>query len=270
MRYIFMDEAGVSALEPVTVVVGLIAHADQQVMPAEALALEALGSVPSNYKEGFVFHATEVFGSKKYREGWSMTDRLRLLETMMSIPRRLGIAICVGVHWRNSVSYGEDYKRLGLTISQYEHLLTFANCIAISDRNIRRYAGATEVATVVAEDVPNMRKFLKHCPRLLRANPMHIGPEYLRQTLSDEEAGFSTQSGELRVTRIRNSVHFVEKSEDPLVQIADACAYGLRRFFANEKFGVEFVRSIFGHERIVRNFAPPCGWECYWFHPSSS
>ena len=71
-------------------------------------------------------------------------------------------------------------------------------------------------------------------------------------------------SGDMRVTRIRNSVHFVEKGEDPLVQVADACAYGFRRYFAKEKFGLEFVQAILGDEKMLRNFAPPGGAECYW------
>lgn len=264
LRYIFMDEAGTSAGEPVTIVVGLIANADEHVLSAEALALEAIGAVPPQFKDGFVFHATEVFGGKKYRDAWSITDRLRLLDQMMSVPRRIGISICVSVQWRNAVDWGDSASGLGLSASQFDHVMAFNNCIAVCDRNIRRHAGAREVATVVAEDIPEMRRFLKIAPRLLRENPMHLAPEHLRETTGDQEAGYSQQSGELRVTRIRNSVHFVEKAEDPLVQVADACAYGFRRFFAGEKFGVEFVRSIVGHESVLRNFAAPGGVECYW------
>jgi hypothetical protein len=268
VRFIFMDEAGTSANEPVTVVVGLIAHADEHVLSAEALALEAIGSVPPAYKDGFVFHATQVFGDKKYQAGWSMSDRLQLLASMMSIPRRIGMAICLSAHWRGSVDYQEIPEALGLSGSQFEHWSAFRDCIALADRNIRRHAGLREVATVVAEDVPEMRRFLKACPRLLREHPYHVPPEDMRKTERDKEAGYSVQSGELRVTRIRNSVHFVEKAEDPLVQVADACAYGFRRFFAGEKFGVEFVRSILGSETELRAFASPMGTECYW--PKSS
>ena len=98
VRYVFMDEAGTSAVEPVTVVVGLIAHADDHVMTAEALVQEILGAVPPKHKEDFVFHATQVYGDPKYQADWSLTDRLRLLQQMMSVPRRVGIAISVGVH----------------------------------------------------------------------------------------------------------------------------------------------------------------------------
>lgn len=264
VRYIFMDEAGTSQHEPVTVVVGLIAHADEHVLAAEALALEAIGAVPPPHKDGFVFHAAQVFGDRKYHDDWSITDRLRLLDSMMSVPRKIGIAVCVGVRWRDAVDYGDLLKSSGLTSCQFDHVMAFYDCIAVADRGIRKHAGAREVATVVAEDIPEMRRFLKVAPRAMRENPDHLRPEHLRETISDKEAGYSKQSGELRVTRIRNSVHFVEKAEDPLVQVADACAYGFRRFFAGEKFGVDFVRSILGDESALRNFASPGGTECYW------
>ena len=261
VRYVFVDEAGTSAMEPVTVVVGLIADADSHVMNAEAMALELLGSVPPQHKEGFVFHATQVFGDKKYQADWSMTDRLYLLKGMMSIPRRIGMAITVSAWWRSN--YGEG-KEVGLSQSQLDHLKAFEFCLTVADRNIRRHAGPREVATVVAEDVPEMRRHLKAVPRVWRDNPMHIDAEMLRKTSKDVEAGHMVQSGELRITRIRNSVHFVEKAEDPLVQVADACAYGFRRYFAKEKFGDDFAEAILGNHQLLSHFDTPGGCDCYW------
>ncbi len=266
VRYIFMDEAGTSALEPVTIIVGLIANADDHVMSAEALAHEAIGAVPAQYKKDFVFHAMQVFGGSKYQSGnWGLTDRLDLLQTMMSIPRRIGMAVTLSVMWRGAVDYlhGEGIHP-SLSPSESDHLMAFHQCVAIADRAIRKHAGPREVATIVAEDVPKMRRFMKVIPRILRENPDVVPQEYLRQTITDLEAGHNTQLGDLRVTRIRNSVHFVEKADDPLVQVADACAYGFRRYFAKEKFGLEFVRAIVGNEEVLRNFASPGGCEYYW------
>lgn len=193
-----------------------------------------------------------------------MTDRLLLLKQMMSIPRQIGMAITLSALWRDAVDHSIARNALNLSQCQFEHLLAFEYCLAISDRNIRRHAGPREVATVVAEDVPDMRRFLKRAGKLFRDHPLHIPPNGFRVTTRDEEAGYSTQSGEMRITRIRNSVHFVEKSEDPIVQVADACAYGFRRFFAGEKFGPEFADAIIGDRKMLRNFASPGGCECYW------
>jgi hypothetical protein len=69
---------------------------------------------------------------------------------------------------------------------------------------------------------------------------------------------------DLRATRIRNTIHWVDKQDDPMVQIADACAYGLRRYFARQSFGEDFSTAIVGDIKVLRNFAYPAGAECYW------
>jgi hypothetical protein len=270
VRYIFVDEAGTSAREPISVVVGLVANADEHVMSAEALVLEALRGVPSQFRDGFKFSAKTVFGDEKYQSEWSLTDRLSLLHQMMSIPSRVGMAISVAAQWRGAVDFSEGYGKLGLTPAESDHMQAFKLCLAMADRGIRREAGPREVATVVAEDHPTMKRYLKQVPTMLRNVPVHLKPDFLRQTEADREAGYLTQTGDIRVERIRSAVHFVAKEDDPLVQVADACAYGVRRFLNSEKFGVEFVRKIFGDESLLRNFASPGGCECYWPNRSSA
>jgi hypothetical protein len=263
MRYIFVDEAGTSDKEPVTVVVGIIADADKHVVDADNLVKEVLGAVPDKFSKDFVFHATQVFNDKEYQKYWSMTDRLKLLYSMMSIPKKIGMAITVSVTWRRAVDYSDIISSLDISQSQMEHIVTFANCLCIADRNIRNHAGHKEVATVVAEDIPEMRRYLKNIPKMYR-DGIHLSPEHLRETISDKEAGYTTQSGEMRITRIRNSVYFADKSEDPLVQVADALAYGFRRYFSKQKFGEEFINAILGDLNLVRNFQEPGGTECWW------
>lgn len=140
--------------------------------------------------------------------------------------------------------------------------------MALADRYIRNNAAPREIGTIVAEDVPEMRKHLKGSVKFWRDNPVHFGIQLKRETTKDEAAGFSVQDGDMRVSRIRNTIHFVEKSDDPMVQVADACAYGFRRYFAQEKFGVEFARAILGDEKGLSHFASPQGAECFfWAEP---
>ncbi len=269
LRYVFMDEAGTSALEPVTVVVAIVANADEHVMTGEAATLEALGAVPKKFQDGFVFRATQVFGDRTYQDGeWSLTERLQLLKTMMSIPRRLDMGIIVSAMWRGAIDFRDVYGKLGLSPAQSDHIHAFGLCVNVADRGIRKHANPREVATIVAEDVPEMRKFLKLIPKISREFPMSLPESMLRSTVSDVEAGFTSQSGDMRVTRIRNSIHFVEKADDPLVQVADACAYGFRRYFAGQKFGIDFAKAILGSEIALRNFATPGGVEGYWPQPA--
>jgi hypothetical protein len=102
VRYIYVDEAGTSAKEPVSVVAGIIIHADTQYMAVEKRLNEVLQLVPHELREGFVFHAKSVWSDRSYREVWSFADRLDFLKKVMAIPREMGLAIAVGMVRRDS------------------------------------------------------------------------------------------------------------------------------------------------------------------------
>lgn len=261
MRLVFVDEAGTSEREPITVVVAIIADADQHLSDADGLVAEALGAVPARYRDGFVFHATEVFGDRKYHQDWLPSDRLHLLVAMMLIPRRLGMAISVSVRWRSPEGAFRD-----MSSAFWDHLVAFGNCLALADRKIRDYGRPLERAVVIAEDVPSERNSLRAMIDGLSRNPVVLTREHIRRTPTDEALGYIRQRGEMRITRIRNPVHFVKKADDPLVQVADACAFGLRRFFAGEDQGELFFQAILGPTELAKNFSPPGGAECYWPH----
>jgi len=263
MRYLFIDEAGTSAKEPVTVVVALIVDADKNLLPAEKLVGEVLRGVPKHHKENFVFHATDVFNGAKYQNGWSATDRLNLLNSMMSIPRKVKIPITLSLVWRDAP---EVHVGPSISQAQAQHIFAFALCVCVADRNIRTHGRPEEVATIICEDIPELRTHLKTTISQVQKNPMYLPQEQLRRTLSDEQMGFINQSGDLRVERVRNTVYFAEKSEDPLVQVADALAFGFRRYFANQSDGELFVKNILGNDavRLLQDFASPSGVGCWW------
>jgi hypothetical protein len=262
VRFVYIDEAGTSDEEPVAVVVGMIAHADQQVMLAEAAVREVLEAVPPEFKEGFWFHAKEVWGAEKYKERWRMTDRLDLLHNMMRLPRRLDMAISFGMV-RKTAPLIPPLMEKGMNEAQVRHYMAFLYCIATADRWIRDNAEVSEVATAVAEDVPEMRRFIKDMPRRLRVNPIISQKDWHAPNQADTQAGFINQFGDLRVSRIRNVVHFVEKGDDPLLQLADACAFGLRRYFSEQSFGDDFLLSILGKPLIKSDFAGPANWSTF-------
>lgn len=263
MKLIFIDEAGVSAVEPVTVVVGLIADADKHVFGAEQMVKECLRAVPSHIRKNFVFHSAEIFNDASKHKEWVPEDRLQLLESMMSIPKKIGMSITLSVFWRNSVDLSDQSKDIGISSSQFEHLIAFSECLTVSDAGIRRHGRPLELAMAIAEDVEQMRRYLRVIPR--GDEGLYLSKEHLRKTSKDKEAKYITQSGDIRIERIRNPVHFVKKSEDLIVQIADACAFGFRRYFSeNDALGERFVRAILGDVNKVKHFAPPSGAECWW------
>jgi hypothetical protein len=237
-------------------VLGVIVHADTQWRSAEQAVKQILESVPNGFKQDFIFHAMTIWGSKKYHDGWGMQDRLAMLRQMMSVPRRLKLPISLGIAHRNvalPTQFRSDYP-LKMPKEQFQHVLAFFACVALADRYLRRCHDPDEVATIVAEDVPSMRRFLRAALELARSEP--IFNEATVRLTRDEKIDLSDPRW--AISRIIDTVHFVEKSNGPLLQVADACAYGFRRLFAKQKHGDEFSESILGEILDINEYSKFC------------
>jgi hypothetical protein len=259
MRFVFVDEAGTSANEPVTVVVGIIANADEHVVMAERLLYEALGGVPQQFREQSPkFHATEIFNSRKFKDQWPLPSRHNLLKELMSIPRRVGMQVAISAIGRFiDVPISNDR---GMSASEEDHYIAFGQCISMADRYIRERCGPREIGTVVAEDCPPMRKHLKDTVTRLRLYPVHFPQTAIIPTQEEKEKGYIKQDVTMRVTRIRECIHWSDKSGEPLLQVADACAYGIRRYLAQQQFGPDFMAAIYGTTNLPTEPIGKPGW----------
>jgi hypothetical protein len=249
MRLIYVDEAGTAANEPVTVVVGLVVHADDQWRKAERAVAEVLASVPEVHRKGFVSHATQIWNDRRYREAWDVSARRDFLLTMMSLPRRLDIPVAMAMVRRNA----EDVEpgKVPMRKEQFQHLIAFGSCIEQADDYIRKYGTENEVATVVAEDVPEMRSWLKKAISGMRASGgWTLKPEHQRPTQSQLDRNELPGNKWVGINRVVDVVHFIGKTEGPLLQVADACAFGFRRYFAELDFGEQCVRAILGVDLV--------------------
>ena len=266
VRFIFVDEAGTSALEPYTVVVGIVLHADAHLMAAEARLNEILGGVPEPYKADFTScHATDVWNNPKYRPEWELTDRLAFLCEIMRIPRSMGMAVSMAIVSQDAPD-NAGLTALGMSSEQQQHLLAFRSCLGRADKYIREYAHPREVATVIAEDVRNMRRYLAETTSGMRGQfgPTHRPPA----DQIDRSLGFNTQETQDRITRIRQSIHFVGKDEEPMTQVADACAFGLRRFFSGLEFGDQFGHAVMGSLPNRDDYGRPHSAQTLYWHPN--
>jgi hypothetical protein len=251
VRYIYLDEAGISPKEPVSVVAGIIVHADKQWRLAEQRVTEVFDAVPDHFRSDFIFHATSIWSDEKFRDRWSMEDRLALLKAMMALPRQLEIPICLGIVRRNAPSVNLPTQ---LTQAQYQHIVAFYLCVSRADKYIRDYGEANEVATVVAEDT-DIRRLLRATIRNIK--PITMLAEYLKPTQAELASGVVKQDEVYMISRVIDSVHFVAKEDGPLLQLADACAFGFRRYFSGQSHGDEFVRSIIAGSLIAEDWAGP-------------
>lgn len=247
-----MDEAGTSAArdEKCCVVAAVIAHADNDILLAEKLIEEALLSVPSKFRSGFVFHAESIMNDPKYRDDWRLTDRVDFLRDMMSIPLRLQLGIAYGQHWADATEHLT--RRMASNVEQ--HLYAFQQCVAYADRFIRERCSEREIGTIVAEQHDSAKLFNQYLAQF-RENPLQLGnDDPMAWRAKDVEQGYNSQSASLKVTRIRKTIHFVGKNDDDMVWLADAVAYGLKRFFGEQKWGLEFGLSIHGGRLNLDDF----------------
>lgn len=246
VRFIFADEAGTSDSreETVRIVAGVIVHADTQLLRAERLVREAVDAVPEEFKTGFKFHAEEILNNREYQDRWRLTDRLNLLKSMMSIPRKLGLPVSFGLVRANAPSIPALDEK-GVRLGHQHQMSAFHYAMTKADAWIREHGHEEEIATVVHEAC-DIQQPLLALLRAIKANPVVFGPEHLVPRKIDLEQGYNAQDGTMRITRIRDTIHFVGKDDDPLVWIADAVAYGLKRCFAQLQHGEEFSKAISG------------------------
>lgn len=254
MRYIYIDEAGTSQHEPVSIVAGVIVEADKQYIAVERRLKELLDrSVPPQLREGFIFHATSVWSDKSYRAVWSMEDRLSLLKSVMALPHEMGVAICMGMVRRDSdVPAGVQVRE------KFQHAMAFLFCIGRADLYVREYCGESEVATVIAEDVDGVKQHFRSILKAMRTPEFseRISGREMRLSAEERLRGVRLQDNAHKIERVRDTIHFVAKEDGLLLQLADACAFGFRRYFAKGSHGEEFVRAILGGTELV-----PEDWE---------
>lgn len=262
MRFIYTDEAGIGANEPVTVVIGLIVNADTQWVPTVGKIFEVLETVPERLREGFVFHATEVW-SAKYKADWSMEDRFAFLKRMMSIPRESGLPLAYGLFYRDgTINPDVNLTELKMTREQYQHVHAFEACMASADEYINTFAAPNEVAAIVAEDIPEMRTRLKEATARLRTGGLTVNALVTNQVQGRTVS--SQRKVAMQIRRVVDDIHFAPKDSALILWLADAVAYGLRRHYANLPLGVDFAKAIIGPglDPVVREKDCACGYMC--------
>jgi hypothetical protein len=96
------------------------------------------------------------------------------------------------------------------------HQVTFTMCMIRADWWMRQYAGNREVALLIAEDNPDVRKALRGMQSFGRA------PEETDKLLK----GWDQY---LPFRRIVDTLHYAAKPDSPLLQLADVAAFVVKR-----------------------------------------
>jgi hypothetical protein len=223
MRLVYVDESGISPGDPVLVVAGVIIDADKDLIAIEK-HLETLVEkhIPAESRDGFVFHATDIYGGGKSdclfhdRTVWPNEKRSAILDDLLAVPAKFGLSICVGLVQASefpSTGSREDYTPAQTALAS--HAVALAQCEMAVEFWMRKNA-RSEVAIVIAENNNDVRA---------AAKDTHV---YLRSKEEMKKAGMDV-TGLFPLTSIRDGIHFATKSESRHLQIADACAWAFHR-----------------------------------------
>jgi hypothetical protein len=221
MRFTFLDEGGISQYEPRVVVAGVFVDGDKQLIRLEQ-ALDAIvrKHIPEKDWDGFVLHAKDIWGGGKYfndRDRWPIEKRAKILDDLVAIPSRLEIPVIF--NWVDRADIATRHNAEGL-MPQRDfdvscHAVAFAGCMLKIEEFMRR-VWVNEIAQVVAEDNPEARSTIKGVVELFKQPTRMLRP-------------LIGHSDVLPLERIRGSVQFASKSESRPLQLADACAFLIRR-----------------------------------------
>lgn len=216
MRFIYLDEAGISGPEPVTTIAAIIVEADvQRAKVFRGMADLVRSRVPPEHWRTFIFHAKDIFGGDKVfnRDRFSRDYRLGVITNLAYLPICLDVPICFTYRHRN---FGEGQTPDKPKVETDDYLIALLQTIAYASSYMRLNC-PNEVGVVVSENNNEFRRRASRVNSLLANQEMAANaPESLRQYLP--------------ITNLAGPVYFAEKHEEPLLQIADACAFILRRF----------------------------------------
>src|ERR1700722_20191961 len=212
VRFIFLDEGGISKREPWVVVAGVFVHGDNQVVALdERLAFLVKKHIPEELRDGFVFHATELWSGIgpifKDRDRWSLPVRLNILHDLVRIPGQYEIPIVFFALERSRVVFDEvDMTKVSAhELLAAAHGMTFTGCTLRIEQHMLE-VWPSEIAQLVAEDNDQARSIIKRAHEVIR-NPKWI-----------EQNNFEGLGSLLPLKKIRGAVHFANKVESSLTR----------------------------------------------------
>jgi Protein of unknown function (DUF3800) len=221
VRFVFMDEGGISKHEPFVVVAGVFVHGDEKLIPLE-MEIERLirKHIAPSVQDGFCFHSTDIWSGTgkvfKNRERYPLYKRIQILRDLARIPKKLDISI---VHEKlERAVFSKDTLEKNSSATTHEinvgaHAIAFTAC-TLRIEQLMRIKWKHEVAQMFAEDNDQVRQIVKGVHSILR-NP-------------SQEEGKLIPNNILPLIKIRGSVHFATKSESAPLQLADLCAFIIR------------------------------------------
>jgi hypothetical protein len=211
-----MDASGLSnpEHEPFVVVAGVMIDADKQWKKITNYLSEMVDEfAPDEHRSEFAFHATELFSGTKnfHRDHFNKELRWQILDEILSLPARYNLP----VFWA-SITREDAAKQITKVapIVAAQAIAVMGTALA-ADRWLEVNA-ENELAQMIMENDSQSRTTIHTVHRLF------TDPDHFFDT-------FPKYEHPLSVKRIIYPIHFEDKYESSALQIADACAFAIKR-----------------------------------------
>lgn len=227
VRLVYLDEAGTSnpAQEPFLVVAGVIVQPDQDWLSIDRHLKSIMRKrLPEEMRFTGIFHAKDIWhGEKKFSRGhWPLPKRMDILADIAAVPKTFRMPVIHGWVQREAAARHMLSIQPSLpasTVANSIHATAFINAVGAVDRWMRHHA-PNEVAMLIAEDAGKIKSALKMLQEGYRHDEVDSYFWELRRDYPKDV--FKTR-------RIIDTIHFAPKGESPLLQIADTCAFVIKR-----------------------------------------
>jgi hypothetical protein len=262
LHSIYLEETGISAKEPIALVAGVIINEDLQWKAVERAVAELITEfVPVEHREGFSFHATDLYhcSGKIFHHSKYPRERAReALKRLLSIPRRFALPVSMGYLTKSTFKPTREFDASGK--AKLHHAIAYFSCVITAERHMVLTRPPQELARLIAEHNAETHEVVRLAHKLLQGK---IGPELIEHLTKRFGPGVDFY---LPLRRIIDTVHFAEKDDAILLQLADACALILR-YWAEGKSGQyidEYFDAFAGPESEFKTTQRRPVFNCTW------
>jgi len=251
VKIAFLDDAGRSRRDPIVLVGGVLVDGEDR-RDAVARRLDAIAAefIPEADRDGFVFHAKDIFHGGGYFKdplAWPRERRWPILWALIALPGELGVPVVFGHLDRAQYASqaivrapGETPRRADL-IDLEEHAIAFAKAETAIGRHTRE-SSPNETRTVVAEDNGRMKQAVETALSRRRTQG-EIAP-----------AGAPHAPA--------TTAPFAARAESRPLQLAEMCAFFILRRLTRQQSSQPFFEALTPQlEWNIHGFGEPMGSE---------
>jgi hypothetical protein len=248
LRLVYIDEAGISKVEqePFLVVAGIVVHADNNLNGIENhLERILVRHIPERLRDGFVFHATEVFnGGKTLRREkpnfvgpreWPIERRLAIAREIVELIPKYKLPVAIGFTERasfpRSMELPEGMPENEKTIAA--HVATFMNCAMVAEQWMRKETN-NENCLLVVENNDAAKTMISEVQR-------YHQDKKLEKLLDEEEQRY------FPLRKIKEDPLFQPKKPSSPLILADFCAYIFKKYLMKNKHYDSFIAQFRTH-----------------------